>query len=83
MKYYDINHLPQHGRFGAYHKRDSANDSFPILAAHVGGEFIVNTRDGECACKDAYVLLDPQGFPYSVQREVFEADYEKIPACCG
>jgi hypothetical protein len=83
MKYYDINHLPQHGKFGAYHKRDSAEDTFPTLAAHVGGEFIIHTRNGEQACNDAYVLVDPEGYPYQINRKAFEDTYEKIPACCG
>jgi len=79
MKLFDINHLPRHGAFDMYAQRNSAEDAPETWAVHVRGAFVVKTCADERICEDAYVLVDPDGHPYPVERNLFEATYKKIP----
>lgn len=47
-----------------------------VHAARVHGPFSVHTREGLMPCADGYLVVDDQGDPYPITRDVFEARYE-------
>jgi len=45
------------------------------LAVRIDGPFACITKEGPLVCRDGYLALDTQGYPYPVSREIFEATY--------
>lgn len=43
------------------------------LRVHV--PFTVETREGPLSCQDGYLVLDMDGWPYPVARDIFEKTY--------
>jgi hypothetical protein len=45
------------------------------LAVRIDGPFACITKEGPLTCNDGYLVLDAQGYPYPVSREIFETTY--------
>jgi hypothetical protein len=45
------------------------------LAVRMTGPFACVTANGLVSCKDGYLALDPEGYPYPIERDIFEKSY--------
>ena len=61
----------------------AAQDSWPqwrkvalTRARRIEGPFQTVTREGTLTCEDGYLAVDPDGYPYPIERSVFEDIYE-------
>ena len=45
-------------------------------ATRIKGPFTVKTREGTLTCKDGYLALDSEDYPYPIAKEEFEKIYE-------
>ena len=55
-----------------YHKKHLTQ------ATRIEGPFEVETTEGELVCQDGYLAVDSRGYPYPIDKEEFEAIYEKF-----
>ncbi len=47
-------------------------------AARIDGPFETLTKEGWLRCEDGYLALDANGWPYPIDKEVFEKTYVRI-----
>jgi hypothetical protein len=47
------------------------------LAMRIDGQFEVETINGVVVCDDGYLAIDACGWPYPLEKEVFERTYKK------
>lgn len=64
--------LPQMDDFRWFRKR------LHTRATRIYGAFKTQTLEGELECKDGYLVLDADGNPYPVDKEIFEKTYETV-----
>lgn len=43
------------------------------------GPFACETKEGRVECKDGYLALDAEGFPYPIAKSIHDKTYQRIP----
>jgi hypothetical protein len=66
---FDRHNLPTEG-WGEYRKRETTR------AVRITGRFQVVTREGTVPCDDGWLALDPNGDPYPIVADAFDATYD-------
>ena len=81
MKLFDIDNLPQQGKFNFYTAEDAHTPSTPVRAARINGPFVVKTESEELKCDNGYLVIDLDGFPYPIEHGLFNRMYRRLGVC--